>query len=250
MTRPLLLLLHGYLSGPSAWDPLRRELAGEAETLAPALPGYGGVPDSPSHTLAALADALEGTLAEARPDCLLGHSMGAILALELARRHAGRFRGVGLAGLPVFANFAEGRRYVGANSRVRDRYLRDLATGHARCEWLHRTRRLWAAPASLFLEPRFLSVLNAAFDHSAAAHRGGIENVVFAGLAPALAAATDAPVSLLHGDVDGVAPPDAAAALARSRGWPLRVARGATHELIFTHPRGVARWVRERLLAP
>ena len=93
-------------------------------------------------------------------------------------------------------------------------------------------------------------MLNAAFDHSAAAHRGGIENVVFAGLAPALAATTDAPVALLHGDADGVAPPDAAAALARERGWPLRLARRATHELIFTHPRGTARWVRERLLAP
>ena len=248
--RPRLLLLHGYLSGPAAWDPLRRELGDDAETFAPALPGYGGAPDPAAYTLEALAEALDGTLDEARPDHLLGHSLGAILALELARRHPGRFRRVGLAGLPVFADFAAGLRYVGGNSRVRDRYLRDLATGHARCEWLRRTRGLWARPASLFLEPRFLSVLRAAFDHSAAAHRGGIEAIVFAGRVPALAAATDAPAALLHGASDGVAPPDAAAALARERGWPLRVARGATHELIFTHPRGVARWARERLLAP
>ncbi len=171
--RPRLLLLHGYLSGPAAWDPLRRELGDDAETFAPALPGYGGAPDPAAYTLEALAEALDGTLDEARPDHLLGHSLGAILALELARRHPGRFRRVGLAGLPVFADFAAGLRYVGGNSRVRDRYLRDLATGHARCEWLRRTRGLWARPASLFLEPRFLSVLRAAFDHSAAAHSRG-----------------------------------------------------------------------------
>ena len=102
--RPRILLLHGYLSGPAAWAGLRRELAAEATTLAPPLPGYGSEPSPPEYTLAAVADALEWRLAQIRPTHLLGHSMCAILALELARRYPGRFARAAAIGLPVFVD--------------------------------------------------------------------------------------------------------------------------------------------------
>ncbi len=250
MPAPRILLIHGYLSSPAAWAPLQRELGGETVTFAPFLPGYGGEPDPAGYTLPALAGALEELLDEAQPQYLLGHSMGAILALELARRHPGRFARVGLSGLPVFATIEEGRRFIGAKSRTRARYLRDPAGGHAFCGPLQRTRYLWATAARRLRAGYPLPVLLDLFDHSAAAHRGGLERIVFAGHVPDLAALARTPVAVLHGDADGVAPVAPVAALARAHGWAMRIAGGAAHEVIFARPRGVARWVREHLLAP
>ena len=247
---PRILLIHGYLSSPAAWAPLQRELAGEAETFAPALPGYGKQPDPVDYTLSGVADAVERALDEFQPDYLVGHSMGALLALELAGRHPGRFQRVGLAGLPVFATLEEGRHFIGSRSRARKQYMSSPSEGHAWCGPIHRLRYLWAPVAWILLSGRPFPMLLDTFDHSQEAHRGGIEDIVFNGDAPRLAGQVEAPVTLFHGDRDGVAPFERAVALAGERGWPVRVARGAAHEVIFAQPRGTARWVRERLLAP
>ena len=247
--RPRLLLLHGYLSGPVAWAGLRRELADEATTLAPPLPGYGSEPPPPAYTLAAVADALEWRRAQVRPTHLLGHSMGAILALELARRYPGRFARVGVVGLPIFVSGDEGLRFIGRRGGVYERFLRNADEGHASCVRLHRLRYLWAPPLRLVGRGIPLSVLLSMFDHAPAAHAGGLANIVFNDLVPALGERVTTPIALLHGDADRTAPLESVRSFASERGWPLRIARGGAHQLIFEQPRGVARWVRERLLA-
>ena len=247
---PRILLIHGYLSSPVAWAGLQRELGGEADTFAPLLPGYGSMSDPADYTLPGVADALEGVLDRVQPDYVLGHSMGALVALQLANRHPGRFKRVGLAGLPVFDAIDEGLRFIGARSRSRSQYMKNPGKGHTFCGPVNALRYLWAPVASLLLPGYPLPMVRSMFDHSEGAHRGGMENIVFGGHVPRLAAAVEAPVALLHGDGDRVTPLDAVVALARERGWPLRIAHGTGHEVIFAQPRGTARWVRERLLAP
>ena len=248
--QPRILLLHGYLSGPTAWTKLRAELVGDAVTYAPPLPGYGSEAAPLAYTLEAVADALEWRLAQTRPTHLLGHSMGAILALELARRYPGRFARVGLVGLPMFADAAEGLAFIGQRGRAYDGFLRNADEGHAKCVRLHRTRYLWA-PLLRSLARRIpLSVLMATFDHAAAAHAGGLANIVFSDLVRRLAEDSATPIALLHGAADRTAPIEPVRSLGREWGWPLRLAGGASHQLIFERPRGTARWVRERLLAP
>ncbi len=246
---PRVLLIHGYLSCPEAWAPLQRELAGEIETFAPNQAGYGPAADPSDYTPDGLAEAFDATLDAFQPDYLLGHSMGALVALQVAIRHPGRFRRVGLAGLPIFNTLDDGLRFTGVNSRVRDRFLRHPERGHIICGPLHALRHLWAPILHLARPQDPLPMLLRMFNHSEAAHRGGLQNVVFAGHAPTLAARVSMPVTLFHGDRDRVTAIDPVLALARERGWPLRIGHGVGHEVIFAQPQGVARWVRERLVA-
>ena len=247
---PRLLLIHGYVSNPEAWAPLQRELEGEVETFAPPLPGYATEPDPPAYTPEGVAEALDAVVESVQPDYVLGHSMGALVALALARRHPGRFTRIGLAGLPVYETVEEGVRYIGSRSSTRSQYMRNPGEGHYFCRAAHTLRHLWAPVVTPFIPGYPLPMVRDMFDHSEAAHRGGMVDIVFAGHAPRLAAGLETPVALIHGDGDRVAPLDPVVALARERGWSLRIARGAAHELVFAQPGGLARWVRERLLAP
>ena len=247
---PRLLLLHGYVSNPEAWAPLQQELAGEVETFAPLLPGYGRQPDPGDYTLEGVAEALDEVVDRVQPDYVLGHSMGALVALQVASRHPGRFKRVGLAGLPVYDTVEEGLQFIGSRSSTRSSYMRNPGKGHAFCRPVNALRHLWAPVASLLLPSYPLPMVRGMFDHSEAAHRGGMVEIVFGGHVPRLAAALETPVTLIHGTADRVTRLDPVIDLARERGWPLRIAHDAGHELIFAQPRGTARWVRERLLAP
>ncbi|HEX5857607.1 MAG TPA: alpha/beta fold hydrolase [Microbacterium sp.] len=86
--RPLLLV-HGLGGSHGSWETITSKLAGEREVIAVDLPGFGATPPLPgSPSIAAMADVLEGFLDEQGLDGVdvVGSSMGARLALELARR--------------------------------------------------------------------------------------------------------------------------------------------------------------------
>ncbi|RKQ88354.1 pimeloyl-ACP methyl ester carboxylesterase [Solirubrobacter pauli] len=86
--RPLLLI-HGLGSSWRSWDPVLPALSAEREVIAVDLPGFGDTPPLVGEvTISTLADALEGFLNGHDLDGVdvVGSSMGARLALELARR--------------------------------------------------------------------------------------------------------------------------------------------------------------------
>lgn len=88
-----LVLLHGWAMTPAVWDGLRARLAG-AMLHTPPLPGHGAA--AAAADLAAWADAL----ATALPDGVVlgGWSLGAMLALEIARRRRCKVAGLVLIG--------------------------------------------------------------------------------------------------------------------------------------------------------
>ena len=90
---PPLLLLHGLGATHDEVAGLRPSLESEYRVLAPDLPGTGGSPALRRRpTVPAVADALEADLDRlAIGDVhVLGVSVGARIALELARRHRAR----------------------------------------------------------------------------------------------------------------------------------------------------------------
>jgi pimeloyl-ACP methyl ester carboxylesterase len=108
---PAMIFLHGAGMDHSVWALLARAFAHHGcGVLAPDLPGHGRSAGAPLSSIAALAEwtaALIGT-AGVRAARLVGHSMGALVALETAARHPEKVTGLGLiaaaATVPVAAD--------------------------------------------------------------------------------------------------------------------------------------------------
>ncbi|WP_299624354.1 alpha/beta fold hydrolase [Pelagibius sp.] len=99
---PAIIFIHGAGLDHTVWAlPARYFAHHDAAVLAPDLPGHGASAGGPLTTVAALADWIvrlmdEATLATA---ALVGHSMGALVALETAARHGERIRALALMGV-------------------------------------------------------------------------------------------------------------------------------------------------------
>lgn len=93
MTPPLsALLLHGVGSSSDTWWRAREDLADLGwETLALDLAGHGDrpVPAAGLRTVADLSEDIWEQVADQRFDVVVGHSLGAIVALDLAAAHPG-----------------------------------------------------------------------------------------------------------------------------------------------------------------
>ena len=86
------LFLHGVGSSSDTWWRVREDLADLGwETLALDLPGHGERPVPPTglRDLADLSADVREQVADSRFDVLVGHSLGAIVALDLAAAHPG-----------------------------------------------------------------------------------------------------------------------------------------------------------------
>lgn len=117
---PPLVLLHPALTTWRMWQPVIGALRERHDVFAPTLPGHHGGPQPPAElTFAGLADAVERQLDTAGigQAHLVGNSLGAVMALELAAR------GRGLSATAISP--------PGAWNTARDRLLLELMLGTA-----------------------------------------------------------------------------------------------------------------------
>ncbi|WP_299896602.1 alpha/beta hydrolase [uncultured Ruegeria sp.] len=95
-TGPEILLLHGVGLRAEAWGAQLDELASEARLTAPDMPGHGESPLSFFDTeLSEYSEAARNVLGSLNgPVLVVGHSMGAMIALDLAAKAPDRICGV------------------------------------------------------------------------------------------------------------------------------------------------------------
>ena len=87
----LLVCLHFLGGSARTWEPVARRLADTVRCLPLDLPGFGAATDATGYDVAAMADHVAAAIRSIGPArfALAGHSMGAKVALALARRAEG-----------------------------------------------------------------------------------------------------------------------------------------------------------------
>ena len=215
---PVYVLVHGIGMGRTVFADLAKHLD-DGEVVALDLPGYGEAPEPPRVlTIERNADLVAAYLrARVRtPAVVVGHSMGAQVALEIAARHPGTVRGIVLVGPTVEPSARTAPRQLW-------RLLRDIAVEHPRVIALGAREYLRAGP-------RLRAKLRAMLVHRP-------EDVF---------ARVDVPALVLRGENDLVAPPEwcrqVAAALPRGR---LEEVEGHGHETMIRDAAPAARLIRE-----
>ncbi|CCG41266.1 alpha/beta fold hydrolase [Magnetospirillum molischianum] len=221
---PVAVLVHGAGSDHGVWTYQGAGLARLGwRVLAVDLPGHGRSNGAAPDSIPALADALAALLDAAGlpPGLVVGHSMGALAALDFAARYPGRLTGLALLG-------------VAARMPVHPALLAaahdDLPRAAAMIAgWGHAIEGTDAAEATrLLLERSVPGVLAAglaacdAYDGSWAASRVGV------------------PTTLILGEADKMSPAKAGMALAALiPGAHTRIIPGAGHMLMSEQPDAV-----------
>jgi pimeloyl-ACP methyl ester carboxylesterase len=86
---PTLVLVHGYLGGSAQWVEQLEYFSANFDVIAPDLPGFGDAADMPGlDRIGDMADAVIRLIDELNIDrfVLLGHSMGGMIAQEIAAK--------------------------------------------------------------------------------------------------------------------------------------------------------------------
>lgn len=233
--RPTLVAVHGAGCDATVWVPLAARLRPLGWTLdAVELPGHGGNRAEPLATIAEMADWLACTLrqrAPTPPPLLLGHSMGALVALHAAARLGEAAGGLVLAGVawpmrvsPRLLQLAAEQPEAAMDKMAAAAFAADppAAQPAAAAAFAHMLRRQQAGWAGGSLLARDLAACD------------GEQNAL------AAAAQWHGPTLLLLGERDRLTPPESAAplqqALARAR--TERLAAG--HMMMIEQPAACA----------
>jgi pimeloyl-ACP methyl ester carboxylesterase len=133
---PMIVCVHGYTSSAEAFSALARRLADRFHLLAIDVRGHGESQWSPDQAyqyadqaadVAAFVDALAP-----EPFVLIGTSMGGIIAMAYAARHAGRLRGLVLNDIGPDVEGGSGRITQMVGSRPADFASLDVALEYRR----------------------------------------------------------------------------------------------------------------------
>jgi pimeloyl-ACP methyl ester carboxylesterase len=143
---PPLVLLHGLGGSQRVWDAIIARFGPYRSIVCPDLLGFGDSP-KPSGLAYDVEDhitALERALARelARDFEIVGHSLGGVIAIELAARYSARCVAVSVISMPYFASAAEAERILVRRWMGR-LLLRHTRVGRAMCFVICQHSHVW-----------------------------------------------------------------------------------------------------------
>lgn len=200
---PPVLLLHGLSGSHEYFDFLTPELARQYRVIAPDLLGFGRSPwPDAAYTLDEHLDALEAVLPK-EPFAIVGHSMGSLLGLELARRMPERVTLVVALAPPSLPDRAALRAALRKESRVESLMALDRFWAPMVCH-LHEVLGGWSFHVYRpFIDPAVPdNVVRAAIQHRWASYDGSLRHVVLQSQALNLLPGMAVPVTLVVGHDD------------------------------------------------
>jgi len=239
---PALVLIHGWGLHGGLWGPLVDALAKNFTVVLIDLPGHGYSNKLRSLTIDTMTQAVSSALENLdKPATVLGWSMGAFVAFELARQFPDRFeRLVWIAGTPSFVRRDDWN--VGMDPQT----LEGFADG-LRKDYRATLRRFISLNAGLGTDRPLLKTMQ-----QQAFERGEVDvSVLDQGLAilrdtdirDALGKC-DMPMLMIQGTQDRLVHPDTVSAVANLRHVESLHIEGAGHAPFLTEPEMIAQAVR------
>ncbi len=209
-----LVFLHGIGASSRYFQNRLGTLPQNYRCVLPDLLGFGASPKPAdcAYTITDHLDALHGTLADRgvldQPVTLVGHSLGAILAVEFAARFPKQVAAIVLLGLPRYASPAEARAYLGGHGDWFARLVvANGAAAHVICRFIHFAPSV-SARLAVKIAPQFPpEVAEDAVFHTWESYSRTLRRCVLEhDLDPALRALIATPVLALHGRDDHTSP--------------------------------------------
>ncbi len=193
---PALMLMHGIGGSSKTWEEQYRAFSGSHRVIGWDAPGFGGSDPAPEQTADRWADEAAGLLDRLGIEtaCLLGHSMGGIIAPRVASRHPGRIDKLILSGTRA--------GFVGALGFEERQREFDTLTPEERGRTRAATMAAPGAPADVLARLASIAgeVTREAFAGGVAVLNGTDNRDILRAL--------DLPALVLCGKQDGIAPPE------------------------------------------
>lgn len=161
---PPVVLVHGMADDAAGWAPVVEALAGEARVIAYDRRGYGGSAAPEPYGRTTVAEQAEDAAAlveglEAAPAVVCGRDLGALVCLDLAKRHRPLVRAAALIDPPLLAFSPTATEALAGERVALEAWLRDGGPAGAVERWLgtrgagpERVARARAAPGAFFAD--------------------------------------------------------------------------------------------------
>ncbi len=245
-----ILFLHGITGSRRYFLKKVRSFADHYRLLLPDLPGFGDSPKPRTdYTLDLYRQTVRNTVEAAgcqdRPLHIVGHSLGALIALEYAVRHPENVDRMVLLGVPRFHDPQVAHEYFWRGSPNYRRLLNEHSLAENLAQW--RRSGLSMAVQYMFRFP--ISVIRDSRKFTLNSLTSTLENCLLNyQVDGVLERLSPRPVLMLHGHLDQVAPLENVTDLPRRYPYlRLETIPDSGHHIFLTHTRRCVELIREHL---
>lgn len=240
-----IVLLHGMAASGRYWESLETYIVNK-RLITIDLMGFGlsPMPTDVTYTYETHIQSILETLdyLNVKQPTIVGHSMGALLALRLAAIHPERVKEVVLIGMPIYTDAASARKAI-TKSKVRNKLAFYGPTSHILCTvWCRILRPLSKRIAPFYLKNLPKIVAQDSVLHTWQSYSQSMNNVIEHQHVVKDITKLNMPVTLIYGNKDLPIDFDKLDILQRFKNNSIYILEGS-HQIIFEQPSEVARHI-------
>jgi len=208
-----IVLLHGLAASGRVFGAAFDALGDQYRLIVPDLLGFGDSPTSeagygPEQHVDAVLACIRELGCDDEPMIIVGHSMGALLAIHLAARHPDRVHAVVALAPPLYRDPDEARRSIAGLGVMARLFVLDTDWAHQACRWVCNHRELAGALAQVLRPDLPGPVARDGVRHTWPSYSESLRDIILAAEARALVPTLTMPVHLIAGRRDAIAPPE------------------------------------------